>query len=202
MSDAACTVVCAICQDGEEQLTDFTTLVCGHQFHSSCLARWLWQKKGAMSCPCCRTTPLPDVDNDSVTSETLSEYSLRVNNERARSYEDARVLRNVMRRKLSGRRNCNKQRRYKDLSARIKKLRKDELALRRSIQKTSSEYKAKLREVNADWQQKRRSLYDSEKAVTKETKKLLSQVEYQRRKAVLARREVIRQLLVIGAERA
>ena len=155
-----------------------------------------------MSCPLCQFAPPPDVDTDSETSETLSEYSLRINNERARSQEDARVLRNVLRRKLTGVRDCNKQRRYKDLGIRAKYLRKEERALRRSIQETSWEYKEKLRDLNADWKRKRRALYDDEKAVTKETKKQLTKVRNERRKAVSARRKVTRQLLEIGGERA
>ena len=200
MCDGACDVFCVICQGGEDQLTDFTELACGHRFHSSCVARWLWQKKGAMSCPLCQFTPPPDVDDsDSVMSETLSEFSLRINHERARSHEDARVLRNVLRRKLTGVRDCKKQRRYKDLGTRIKQLRKEERTLDRSIQFTSWEYKVKLRALNADWKQKRRALYDGEKAVTKETKKQLTKARNERRKAVSARRKVTRQLLEIGA---
>ncbi len=195
----ACDVFCVICQDTEDQLTDFTELACKHKFHSSCIAKWLWQKKGSMSCPLCHFTPPPDIDTDSVTSETLSEYTMRVNNERVRSYEDARVLRNVLRRKLPGLRNCNKQRRYKDLGIRAKHLRKEERALRRSIQETAWEYKEKLRALNADWKQKRRVLYDDEKAATKETKKQLTKVRNERRKAESARREVTRQLVEIGS---
>ena len=191
---------CVICQDSQDQLTDFTELACKHKFHSSCIATWLWQKKGAMSCPLCQFAPPPDVDTDSETSETLSEYSLRINNERARSQEDARVLRNVLRRKLTGVRDCNKQRRYKDLGIRAKYLRKEERALRRSIQETSWEYKEKLRDLNADWKRKRRALYDDEKAVTKETKKQLTKVRNERRKAVSARQKVTRQLLQIGRD--
>ena len=199
MCDGACGVSCVICQDTNDQLTDFTELACKHTFHSSCIATWLWQKKGAVSCPLCQFTPPPDVDTDSVTSETLSEYSLRVNNERTRIHEDARVLRNVLRRKLPGLRDRKKQRRYKDLGVRAKHLRREERALRKAIQETSLEYKAKLRALNADWKEQRRGLYDDEKGFTKEIKKQLTKVKNERRKAESARQEITRQLLEIGS---
>ena len=195
--------VCAICQDGEEHLTDFTKLACGHQFHSTCIAKWLWQTKGNMSCPCCRTTPPSDSGSESSgTSETDlaedNEHMLYVHVLRQRRLDNSRRLRNVMRRKFNGRRECNKQKRYRDLGTRITALTKDFRSLIKSISDTSQEYKQKARAMIAEWKHKRRSLYDDEKADTKEVRKKLSNVKTELIRARRARRKVATALVSLA----
>ena len=61
---------CCICSNTSE-LTDTTTLPCGHSFHSHCLCKWLWEKT---SCPICRDTPVSsDSDDDESDYEIIGE---------------------------------------------------------------------------------------------------------------------------------
>lgn len=191
--------VCAICQDGEELLTDYTRLACGHRFHSTCIAKWLWQTKGNMSCPCCRTTPPSDSDSESnVSSDTdLAAHNEHMNIRRQRRLDNSRRLRNMMRRKFNGRRECNKQKRYRDLGTRITELRKDARSFSKSIYDTSQDYKQKVRALSAEWKHKRRSLYFDEKADNKEVRKKLSKVKTQLVRARMARRKIATALLAL-----
>ena len=45
---------CSICHDTEES-ENFTTLECGHEFHSSCIIQWF--RSDQVECPMCRGTP-------------------------------------------------------------------------------------------------------------------------------------------------
>ena len=48
---------CAICLETPKQTDKVRTLVCGHQFHSSCISEWIRFSKSTDStytCPICR----------------------------------------------------------------------------------------------------------------------------------------------------
>ena len=69
---------CCICSDSSEY-KETSTLPCGHTFHSTCLATWLWNNP---SCPICRltNTDASDDESDSVTSDTENETVARIQN--------------------------------------------------------------------------------------------------------------------------
>ena len=60
---------CCICSNTSE-LTDTTTLPCGHSFHSHCLCKWLWENT---SCPICRDTPVSSDSDDDESDYEISE---------------------------------------------------------------------------------------------------------------------------------
>lgn len=55
---------CVICSNSET-CTDVSTLPCGHAFHSSCLAKWLYLNS---SCPICRSR------NDDLSSDESEDF--------------------------------------------------------------------------------------------------------------------------------
>ena len=163
-------VQCTICLDEpDEPLTDFTELACGHRFHSKCIAKWLWQKKGAMSCPLCLARPQPDADTDSLSSEiseTLSEYAQRILDEREdneQRKEDQRRMHNIMRRKFKSRNLCNAQKRFRDLGERIAQCNKEVHELRKTINNNKRKCAKQAKDLFVEWKRNRRSIYDAEK---------------------------------------
>ena len=202
MCDIACAGFCVICQDGEDQLMDFTVLPCKHQFHSHCIAKWLWQKKGAMSCPLCndRPPPPPSSASDSDDESDLTLEHMFMEDRRQRAQDSAR-LRNVLRRKFKGRRETKKQERYRDLGKRLSELHKQKDSLSRSIAASSRYWKQKVRELNDTWKVQRRALYEHEKEETKQTRRDLRKTTTAYRNARSNRRQVARELLIIDRDR-
>ena len=177
---------CVICQD-EEPLTDFTTLACGHTFHSSCVAKWLWEKRGAMSCPCCRSTPFPADDSDDSGSESSEMSTDIMHNIRQQRKVNARLLHNALRRKFTQRRQINKQNRYKVLGARIADLNTRKAALSETLSKEKRLYKANLRASRNRWDIERRCIYDEHITHTKDTKLQLSKINGELRNSIRSR---------------
>ena len=54
-------MICAICQEDLKE-SDGYNMMCGHQFHASCVAKWLETSSG---CPVCRKDFHIDDDSDS-----------------------------------------------------------------------------------------------------------------------------------------
>jgi len=191
---------CVICQDSEDQLTEFTELAaCKHRFHSHCIAKWLWQTKGAMSCPLCQDTP-PSPASVSEDESDLTLEDMFMEDRRQRAQDSAR-LHNVLRRKFKGRRETKKQERYRDLGKRLSELHKQKDSLSRSIAATSRYWKQRVRELNDTWKGQRRALYEHEKEATRQTKRDLRKAQTACAKARSDRREVARQLLSIDHDR-
>ena len=192
---------CAICQDSEDQLTDFTELaVCKHRFHSHCIAKWLWQTKGAMSCPLCLDRPPPSPASESEDDSVLTLDDMFMDYRQRRARDSAR-LHNVLRRKFKGRRETKKQERYRDLGKRISELQKQKDSLSRSLATKSRYWKQRVRELNDTWKGQRRALYEHEKEETKQTRSDLRKARTAWAKARSDRREVARQLLSIDHDR-
>ncbi len=201
MCEIACDAgFCAICQDSEDQLTDFTVLACKHQFHSHCIAKWLWHKKGAMSCPLCHDRPQPSPASESEDESDLTLDDMLMDYRQRRARDSAR-LHNVLRRKFKGRRETKRQERYRDLGKRISELQKQKNSLSRSIAATSRYWKQRVRELNDTWKAQRRELYDHEKEATKQTRRDLRKITAACRKARSDRRTVAQQLLSIDHDR-
>ena len=133
-------LACSICLDNTPG--DFTTLDCGHKFHSSCLATWLWKKQ---ECPLCRAQPVESSDS-SDSSESDDEEVQRVN---IRQYEMQRSskLRNLIRRKKHDSTTRKKITRLQEWKERFKQARKQLTSIDENLADLRKENTSKLRRI-------------------------------------------------------
>lgn len=121
---------CVICTNTSDAV-DVMTLPCGHSFHSTCIAQWLWHNS---TCPICR---LRDDDSDTSSEANDNEVDSSVVEDATAVRENNQVrskfLSNILRRKST----------YADRTLARKSMRLKE------IRKTTAELKKTYNEMDA-----------------------------------------------------